>query len=165
MHDICSVHKTEAKSGPTTGSILCSEYYDKLTEEEHFFMSGEYEQLFSEPGDSGALVFSRPLESKQNSVEVVGMVYGTYQVEDERLDDDETKHATKDTDKSSDYKSFPSYQKGTEKYASDVSTDPEHISSCYRIGPAISLFQKGNGVSVKFKDDLPSSSSSSEEDS
>ena len=78
INDICIVHKIGAKSGPTTGSVLCSEYYDKLTGEENFLVTGEYGQLFSEPGDSGALVFSRPLESKQNYVKVVGMVYGTY---------------------------------------------------------------------------------------
>ena len=41
--------------------------YDKLTEVENVLVSGEYGQLFSEPGDSGAPVFSRPLESKQNT--------------------------------------------------------------------------------------------------
>ena len=42
-------------------------FYDKLTEVENVLVSGEYGQLFSEPGDIGAPVFSRPLESKQNT--------------------------------------------------------------------------------------------------
>ena len=93
------------------------------------------------------------------------MVYGTYEKEDERSDDDEKEHVSKEKDKSSDYKSSPPYQEGKEKCTSDASTDSEQISSCNRIGPALDLFQKVHGVSVKFKDFVPSSSSSSEEDS
>lgn len=40
------------------------------------------------------------------------MVYGTYQKEDERSDDDEKEHVSKEKDKSSDYKSSPPYQEG-----------------------------------------------------
>lgn len=162
IENICYVHKFGAVSGLTTGSILSSEYYDKLTGEENFLVAGEYGQSFSEQGDSGALAFSRPPESKQNYVSIVGMVSGTYQKHDERSDDEEKEHRSNKKDNNSDVKSFSTCEDGKGKCHSDASTDPEHISCCYRIGPALGLFQQDQCVSVKFKDDVPSSLPSEE---
>lgn len=162
IKDICYVHKFGAMSGLTTGSILSSEYYDKKTGEEFFLVAGEYGQLFSGQGDSGALAFSRPLEPKQNYVNILGMVSGTYQKHDERSDDEENEHGSNEKDNSSDVKSFPNCEDGKGKCESKANTDPEHISCCCRIGHALSLFQKDQCVSVKFKDDIPFSSSSEE---
>lgn len=160
--NICYVHKFGAISGLTSGSVLSSEYYDKSTKEVNFLVAGEYGQSFSEQGDSGALAFSRPPEPKQNYVNIVGMVYGTYQKHDERSDDEEKEKSNK-KDNKGDGKSFSTCEDGKGKCDSDASADPEHISCCYRIGPAMRLFQKDQCVSVKFKNDVPSPISSSEE--
>ena len=83
IENIGFMHKIGTQSGATTGSIISSEYYDKLYDEdnrEFLFLVGSGDgQPFSEDGDSGSLVFSRPLKVEQNYVNVVGMVYGTYQ--------------------------------------------------------------------------------------
>lgn len=159
IENICYVHKFGAGSGLTTGSILSSEYYDNLTGEEHFLVAGEYGQSFSEEGDSGALAFSRPPEPEQSYINIVGMVIGTLQ----KQDDEGEEHGSNEKNSSSDVKSFPNCQDGKEKCDSEANTDHEHISCCYRIGPALSLFEENQSVSVKFKDDIPFSSSSSEE--
>lgn len=42
----------------------------------------------------------------------------------------------------------------------DDDQNTENLSCCYRIHPAFDLFKKERGVDVKFKDDLPTPSSS-----
>lgn len=39
----------------------------------------------------------------------------------------------------------------------------ENLSCCYRLHPAFDLFKEKRGVEVKFKDDLPTPSSSSDD--
>ena len=177
IENIGFMHKIGTQSGATTGSIISSEYYDKLYDEnnrEFLFLIGRgYGQPFSEEGDSGALVFSRPLQVEQNYVNVVGMVYGTYQKEDERSDDEEGSSNNKEQS-SSEEKKRPedkSQNNTTLLYAREgqpvinVNTDPEHISCCYRLSPALKLFENHLKISVKLKDDVSSSGSSSQSSS
>ena len=112
---------------------------------------------FSDKGDSGSLVFSRPREVKQNYVNVVGMVFGSgVIVHDDHDDGDEISKEPKcEKDKltvseESNPDSLPS-----------SSIVNENISTCYRIHPALDILKKEKRVPVKFKDDLSSSSSSS----
>ena len=75
------LHKRGAKTGLTKGYICSEEFYvKKLTDannrESLFFVRGTGKH-FSDKGDSGSLVFSRPREVKQNYVNVVGMVFGS----------------------------------------------------------------------------------------
>ena len=156
IKNIGFMHKIGTTSGATTGSIISSEYYDKVYDNENrdflFLVGGGDGQPFAENGDSGSLVFSRPFQVEQNQVNIVGMVVGTYQKEDERSDDDE---GTLSRDNTS-----LLYER-EEHYGQDINADPEHISCCYKLSPALKLFEEHNNVSVKFKDDLPSSGSSS----
>ena len=172
LENIGFMHKIGTKSGATTGSVVSPEYYDKLYDKdnrESLFLVGKDDgQPFSEDGDSGALVFSHPLQVEQNYVNVIGMVYGTYQKEDERSDDEEGSSNNKDQS-SSEEKKRPedkSQENITLLYeregqpAIDVYADPEHISCCYRLSPALELFEEHLKISVKLKDDISSSGSS-----
>ncbi|XP_022303457.2 uncharacterized protein LOC111111019 isoform X2 [Crassostrea virginica] len=172
IENIGFMHKIGTKSGATTGSIVSPEYYDKLYDEdnrEFLFLVGSGDgQPFSEEGDSGALVFSHPLQVEQNYVNVVGMVYGIYQREDERSDDEEGPSNNKEQSSSEEKKRLEvkSQDKTTLLYERegqpviDVYADPEHISCCYRLSPALELFEEHRKISVKLKDDISSSGSS-----
>lgn len=159
------VHKNGAVSGVTDGTILSSEFYvKKLIHEEYqdsvFFVRGT-EEHFSLQGDSGSLVFSRPQHTKQNYVNVVGMIYGNNVIIDD-LDEsekssDEDENVENEANGSSD---IPSASSRNE----EIDVDPEHVSSCFRIRPALDLFERERGIPVKFKDDLTSSSSTSSDE-
>lgn len=155
------VHKNGAVSGVTDGTILSSEFYvKKLIHEEYqdsvFFVRGT-EEHFSLRGDSGSLVFSRPTDTEQNYVNVVGMVYGNNVIIDGFDESDEDDNVNNEANGSSD---IPSASSRNE----EVDVDPEYISSCFRICPALDLFERERGIHVKFKDDLTSSSSTSSDE-
>ena len=127
------VHKNGACTGSTTGVIVSSEYYEKSLDYDStglFLVSGANGCAFADSGDSGSLVFSRPLGVKQNHVNVIGMVIGHSVVIYENEDDE------------------------------DASFLSENITCCSRISPALDLFKVQLNIDVKFKDDLPFSSSS-----
>lgn len=140
IEDLGFVHKIGAGSGQTTGYIVSSEYYDKIFDFENrdyiFLVSGANGR-FSDTGDSGSLVFARPHGVKQNYVNVLGMVFGNYEEEIQEPENEDDENA-----------SF------------GVSSTADNISCCYRISPALKLFQRGLGIGVKFKEDLSFSSSS-----
>lgn len=73
-----SVHKRRATTDVTNGRIVRLEFYlkatDKSNQENTFLLKGIAEK-FSERGDSGSLVFSRPNRIQQTYVDVVGIVY------------------------------------------------------------------------------------------
>lgn len=48
-------------------------------------------------------------------------------------------------------------------FADDDEQNTENLSCCYRIHPAFDLFKEERGVEAKFKDDLPTPSSSSDD--
>lgn len=165
INDIGVVHKIGKITGPTTGSIVSPEYYNKLFDDDNreflFLVGKSGEQAFSEQGDSGALVFAHPKDFEHTYVNVVGMVYGHYEKESERLDEDEhssvgTNISTK-TEEANEATGKTSISRSRQEHPAD----PDHISCCYRIHPALSLFQTTKQISVKFKEDLSSSSSSS----
>lgn len=157
IDDLGIVHKIGSASGVTDGTILSPEFYVKeLIDEDNqdavFFVQGT-DRHFSILGDSGSLVFSRPQGIQQNYVNVVGMVYGSNVIKD---DFDEIKECSGEGESPRD-DSFGISSASSKTEENDV--DPEHISSCFRIRPALDLFRRKKGVLVKFKDDLPSSSS------
>ena len=173
IENIGFMHKIGTQSGATTGSIISSEYYDKLYDEDNreflFLIGKSYGQPFSEEGDSGALVFSRPLQVEQNYVNVVGMVYGIYQQEDERSEDEERSpdHRVQSSPEEKKKRPEVKYEDNTsllytreEQPVFDVHPDPDHITCCYRLCQALQLFENHQNISVKFKDDLSSSGSS-----
>lgn len=145
LENIGVVHKIGAQTNLTNGYILSSEYYDKLKDEnnkEYIFLVKGMEKYFSDEGDSGSLVFSL----RQNYVDVVGMVYANnpevYEEESEDEKDNKNPHDLE-------------------------GHDAKNISFCYRIHTALQLFEEDQGedFSVKFKDDLSSSSSSTSDSS
>lgn len=88
LEQITIVHKIGATTDVTKGSIHSTEYYDQLMPENAFLVKGIGEQ-FSEEGDSGSLVFSRPNTARQNYVNVVGMVFANSLTLYEDVDDDQ----------------------------------------------------------------------------
>lgn len=78
LEDVGIVHKIGAATGVTKGYIFSSEFYNKYSVEgnrEGIFLVKGTDGKFSEEGDSGSLVFSRPRNIQQNYVDIVGMVY------------------------------------------------------------------------------------------
>lgn len=62
----------------TTGIIRSPEWYKKIQNDEnrdYIFLVEGIDKQFSEEGDSGSLVFSRPKSMQQNYVDVLVMVY------------------------------------------------------------------------------------------
>lgn len=179
------VHKIGATTDVTNGRILSPEFYLKVTEKcnrENIFLVKGTAGNFSEEGDSGSLVFSRPNRIQQNYVNVVGMVYAN----DLTLYDDDEDEDAEDQSKISkcsqeegtrnnevNVENKPSLIKfdtpdKENKNASGVEQDTKGISLCCRIHTALELFKENQGddLEVKFKNDLssslPLSSSSSE---
>lgn len=143
------VHKIGATTDVTKGSILSPEWHERVLDSNWastFLVQGISEN-FSEEGDSGSLVFSRPRNVQQNCVDVMGMVYGN-------------KLTVYDTDEENEHVENNSNE--GEIAASNVQ-DADNISSCFRIHTALELFKESQGedFDVKFKDDLSSSSPSS----
>lgn len=180
LENIGVVNKIGAKTNLTKGYILSSEYYDKLKDEnnrEYIFLVKGIGNYFSQNGDSGSLVFSR---SRKNYVDVVGMVCGSNpEVYDDDSEDENVGHDPElSGSKSAETKSSPikqddkpathmSASKDVMEHdaAAAVDDDAKGISYCYRINTALDLFKasQGENFAVKFKDDLPSSSSESED--
>lgn len=180
LENIGIVHKIGAKTNLTKGYVLSSEYYDKLKDDsnrEYIFLVKGIGNSFSEEGDSGSLVFFR---SSKNYVDVVGMICGSNpEVYDDDSEDENVGHDPElSGSKSAETKSSPIKQDdkpaihmSASKYvmerdaAAAVDDDAKGISYCYRINTALDLFKasQGENFAVKFKDDLPSSSSESED--
>lgn len=172
LENIAVVHKIGAKTNLTNGYILSSEYYDTLMDEnnrEYIFLVKGMGKYFSEEGDSGSLVFSL----QQNYVEVVGMVYANNpEVYEEDSEDEQAGKNPHDVDGSQRQATANmSTSKIEKRYAATANEhDTKGISFCYRIHTALQLFEEdqGENFSVKFRDDLPpslSSTSDSESDS
>ena len=102
----------------------------------------------------------------QNYVNVVEMVYGNHNDTvklidegDERTKEEETascESASSVDSKTCDDK-FSTFHKENSALAANI--NPKHITFCYRVKPALELFQENQGCEffVKFKDDLPPS--------
>lgn len=146
------VHKIGATTNVTKGRIISSEYYNKDLPENIFLVKG-IGKNFSEPGDSGSLVFSRPKTGRQNYVNVIGMVFANnFMLYDDVDDSDDDHNGEKEKD-------LESSQMADAK-AEDNDQNIENLSCCYRIHTALDLFEEERGVKVKFKDDLSTPSSS-----
>lgn len=143
------VFKKGATTNMTKGYILSSEYYDEVFNDTNLgttFLVKGLHGSFSENGDSGSLVFSRPNCVQQTHVDVLGMVYAaSFRVYD---DDD-------DADKNLD---VPVHGKPD---CNTPDNDNNDISFCYRIHRALELFKEERGIDVQFKDDLSVISTSS----
>lgn len=169
------VHKIGAKTKMTTGTILSSEYYNKLKDEsnrEYIFLVKGMGEYFSEEGDSGSLVFSRPQNLQQNYVNVVGMVYASNpDVVEEDIEDEKAENTSHDLEGSQRSATaianinMPTSKDEKEYAATANEHDTKDISFCYRIHSGLELFEEhqGKDFSVKFKDDLSLSTSESSE--
>lgn len=171
LEHISIVHKIGATTNITNGSICCSEYYDRDMPDNLFLVKGT-RTVFSEKGDSGSLVFSRPKTGRQNYINVVGMVFGNnYLSREDYSDDDQKLEKDKDLEGSPKNDAEKVEANVDEKTSSntpassvgDNDQNTENLSCCYRIHPAFDLFKEEKGVEVKFKDDLPTPSSSSDD--
>lgn len=173
LEQISFVHKIGATTNVTKGSILSSEYYAKDMPKNLFLVKGTGEK-FSEQGDSGSLVFSRPRTGRQNYINVVGMVFANnFIVYDDVDDSDDDWNVKKNKDlEGSQNKDAERVEANIEKtttsntFASFVADDDqntENLSCCYRVQPAFDLFKEKKDIEVKFKDDLSTPSSSSDD--
>lgn len=152
LENIGFVHKIGSTSDVTSGRILSPEFYNKIADDvkrESIFLVTGTEEKFSDEGDSGSLVFSRPRNVNQNYVDVIGMVYANNQT----VYDDENDEPTDNVFKNSD---------GSETNGAKWNQDTDKISICYLIHTALELFKESQGqeFEVKFKDDLSLSSPS-----
>lgn len=181
LEDVGIVHKIGATTGVTQGYILSSEFYNKYTVEgnrECIFLVKGTDGNFSENGDSGSLVFSRPRSLQQNYVDIVGMVYAKNRkakddVETEiynRTDkESEQFHANHDIStevenahENNQQTLTPSLSREDDgQIVAENDQDAEEFSFCYRLNTALELFKQDQGpdFDVRFKDDLSSSSS------
>lgn len=147
------VFKIGATTEVTKGFIISSEFYDKLHHDNIFLVKGICGP-FSEEGDSGSLVFSRPKSAQQTYVNVLGMVFANnvkvYEEEDDYdHEHDASDHGNQDRNESH------------SNTADNVDNISENISVCYRIHTALELFKKNQKFDVQFQDDLSEKSSSS----
>lgn len=134
-----------------------------------FLVKGTGEK-FSDQGDSGALVFSRPRSGRQNYINVLGMVFGNNFIKYDNADDsDDDRNVEKnkkleDSQNKDEERVEPNVEKTTTSntFASDVADD-ENLSCCYRVQPAFDLLKEKKDIDVKFKDDLSTPSSSSDD--
>lgn len=177
LDDVGIVHKIGATTSVTQGYILSYEFYNKYTVEgnrECIFLVKGTNGKFSEEGDSGSLVFSRPRSVQQNYVDIVGMVYANnHKVED----DVEMEIYNRITDKECDDQNISTEKKNTpennqqnltpllarednRKTVAENDQGADECSSCYRLHTALEFFKQDQGpdFDVRFKDDLLSSS-------
>lgn len=169
LEQISFVHKIGATTNVTKGRILSSEYYAKDLPKNLFLVKGTGEK-FSDQGDSGALVFSRPRSGRQNYINVLGMVFGNNFIKYDNADDsDDDRNVEKnkkleDSQNKDEESVEPNVEKTTTSntFASDVADD-ENLSCCYRVQPAFDLLKEKKDIDVKFKDDLSTPSSSSDD--
>lgn len=141
LHNVGVVHKIGAATNVTSGRIMSSEYYDKEMDIEYrdnIFLVKGINGPFSEEGESGSLVFSRPNSVIQNSINVLGMVYAQNIIINNDDGDDDDPHRL-------------------------PHNAADNMSFCYRIHTALELFKEnqGEGCDIKFADDLSVTLSSS----
>lgn len=174
------VHKLGATTGVTQRYIHSPEFYNKYAGEgnrEGIFLVKGTDGTFSEEGDSGSLVFSRPRSIQQNYVDIVGMVYAN----NRKAKDDVKVEIYNRTDKESEtlygnHNISTGVKNAQENYqrtltpslsreddgqiVAENDQDAEEFSFCYRLNTALELFKQdqGPGFDVRFKDDLSSSS-------
>lgn len=169
-----NVHKKGATTDVTNGKIVSSEFYlkatDKRNRENIFLVKGTAEK-FSERGDSGLLVFSRPNRIQQNYVDILGMVYTNDIIlyddeEDDDLEDQNeikskspegswkegayNKEVNAENESSYDEWDGPNRDNNT---ASGINHDTNGTSFCCRIHTALDLFRDNQcgKFEVKFK--------------
>lgn len=170
LETINFVHKIGATTNATKGRIISSEYYNKALPQNTFLVKGTGKN-FSEPGDSGSLVFSRPRTGRQNFINVFGMVFAdNFELREDDNDSDNDQHLEKNKDsEGTQNRDSEKVEANVDKTTSsnaptssvgDDDKNTEVLSCCYRIHPAFDLFKEERGVEVKFKDDLPTPSSS-----
>uniref|UniRef100_A0A8W8NZW6 Peptidase S1 domain-containing protein n=2 Tax=Magallana gigas TaxID=29159 RepID=A0A8W8NZW6_MAGGI len=179
LEKIGFVYKIGATTDVTQGYILSSEFYNKHTAEgnrECIFLVKGTDGNFSEEGDSGSLVFSRPRNIQQNYVDIVGMVYAKNR---KAKDDDEVEIYNRTDTESEILHSNQNISTEVKNAHENIQQTPllsrendgqrvaendqnaEDFSFCYRLNTALALFKQdqGPGFDVRFKDDLSSSSS------
>lgn len=172
------VHKIGATTKVTTGIICSPEWYKKIQNDEsrdHIFLVKGIDKQFSEIGDSGALVFSRPNSVDQNYVDVLGMVCANGLIVHDDEDDQNSEkleysrflyegEEKKEVESVEKHKfNIPPVSHNVENEAAQKNQEEKIISCCYRLNTALELFQENQGedFTVKFKDDVSSSSRSS----
>lgn len=172
------VHKIGAITKVTTGIICSPEWYKKIQNDEnrdYIFLVEGIDEHFSEEGDSGSLVFSRPKSVQQNYVDVLGMVYANDLIvyDDEDDQSSEKPEYSRSTSEGEEKKDVDMVEKpkmnispfshDDENKAAQNIQEGKNISCCYRLYTALQLFEEnpGEDFTVKFKDDVSSSSRSS----
>lgn len=172
------VHKIGATTKVTTGIIRSPEWYKKIQNDEnrdYIFLVEGIDEHFSEEGDSGSLVFSRPKSVQQNYVDVLGMVYANDLIvyDDEDDQSSEKPEYSRSTSEGVEKKEVDMVEKpkmnispfshDDENKAAQNIQEGKNISSCFRLYTALQLFEENQGedFTVKFKDDVSSSSRSS----
>ncbi|XP_052695128.1 uncharacterized protein LOC128173472 isoform X2 [Crassostrea angulata] len=164
------VHKIGATTNATKGRIISSEYYNKALPKNTFLVKGTGKR-FSKPGDSGSLVLSIPRTGRQNFINVFGMVFAdNFEFREDDNDSDNNQHLERNKDsEGTQNRDAEKVEANVDKTTSsnaptssvgDDDKNKEILSCCYRIHPAFDLFKEERGVDVKFRDDLPTPTSS-----
>lgn len=168
LENVGFVHKIGATTDVTQGYIQSPEFYNKYATEgnrERIFLVKGTDGQFSEEGDSGSLVFSRPRSVQQNYVDIVGMVYAKNRKakDDDEIEvynrtDEESENLLGNQNISTEVKNEHENNQQNLTTSTSTSSDDE-LSCCYRLHTALELFKQDQGpdFDVKFKDDLPSS--------
>lgn len=168
LENVGFVHKIGATTDVTQGYIHSPEFYNKYATEgnrERIFLVKGTDGQFSEEGDSGSLVFSRPRSVQQNYVDIVGMVYAKNRKakDDDEIEvynrtDEESENLLGNQNISTEVKNEHENNQQNLTTSTSTSSDDE-LSCCYRLHTALELFKQDQGpdFDVKFKDDLPSS--------
>ncbi|XP_062584506.1 uncharacterized protein LOC134246199 [Saccostrea cucullata] len=188
LGDIGVVYKRGAETNLTKGNIVSWEHCAVVDDEnnDNIFLIEGVDTAFSEPGDSGSVVFSRSHTVQQNSVDVLGMVYASnFELREDgaetiRKDETDTLFAHSDEKgleltepevkpgKSKTVESDHSYEKNPaniDNEASNTTKDPEFFTCCFRMDTAFGLLEEEENISVKFEDVSSSDSSSHSPDS
>lgn len=176
LENVGIVHKIGATTGVTQGYILSPEFYNRVEgNRERIFLVKGTDGTFSEDGDSGSLVFSRPRSVQQNYVDIVGMVYAKNRKEKDEIEiynrtdkvsevlhgDHNIGKDVKNADENNQQTLTPSLSREDDgQKVAKNDQDAEEFSFCYRLHTAIELFEgdQGPGFEVRFKDNLSSSS-------
>lgn len=138
------VYKIGATTSLTKGLISSSEYYDNITDgrTELFVISDFADVPFTEPGDSGSIVFTNENSSALDTINVIGLFWGEILLNPLPMKDLETM----------------TFQENiATKNGKDEEVKEEDIhhgrSICFRMDTALKYLEK-NGWNIRFKNQI-----------
>lgn len=138
------VYKIGATTSLTTGLILSSEYYDNITDgrTELFVISDFGNVPFTEPGDSGSIVFTNENSSALDTINVIGVFWGEILLKPLPMKDSKT---------------MTFEENNATKRGEDEEVQMENIhqrhSICFRMDTALKYLDE-SGWNIRFKNQI-----------